>query len=166
MTNRFETRLLVEEFVYNEADLMDRWKLDEWLALWEPECTYEAVPTAEFDPETASPDSSLFLIADNRFRLEQRLLRLKKDTAHVEYPHSMTRHLFSNVIIRSDTAKDITAQVNFNVFRTKRNVTSQYMGYSLYRFARRNDGSLGIVSKRAILDLTGLVPQGKLSILL
>ena len=152
--------------VYREADLLDRWKLDEWLTLWEPECTYEVTTTGLSDPEVTSPNSSLYLVADNRFRLEQRIVRLKKTSAHVEYPHSRTRHQFGNVIIREVIAAKVSAQVNFTVFRTKRSVTNHYMGYSLYVFVRSADGGLRIKSKRAILDLEGLVPQGKLSILL
>ena len=166
MTGAYETRLAVEDFVYREADLLDRWKLDEWLALWEPECTFEVAPTAEFDPETASPDSALFLVADDRFRLEQRIVRLKKDTAHIEFPHSVTRHLYSNMIIRADSADAVKAQVSFVVFRTKRSITNHYMGHSLYTLVRRPGGGFGIRHKRAVLDLEGLVPQGKVSILL
>lgn len=166
MTNLIETRLMVEDFVYREADLLDRWKLDEWLELWAADCLYEVTTTGDHDPETTSPDNSLFLIADNRFRIEQRVVRLKKTSAHVEYPHSKTRHLFTNVIVRAVSADAVTAQVNFAVFRTKRSVTNHYMGYSLYAFARGADGALTIARKRAILDLEGLVPQGKLSILL
>jgi p-cumate 2,3-dioxygenase beta subunit len=166
MSPDIETRLTIEDFVFREADLLDRWKLDEWLTLWEAECTYEVTTTGQIDPETTSPDSSLFLVADNRFRLEQRIVRLKKTSAHVEYPHSRTRHQFGNVIIRENESLRVSAQVNFTVFRTKRSVTNYYMGYSLYWFVRSSGGELRIKSKRAILDLEGLVPQGKLSILL
>ena len=58
------------------------------------------------------------------------------------------------------------AQVSFVVFRTKRSITNHYMGHSLYTLVRRAGGGFGIKSKRAILDLEGLVPQGKVSILL
>jgi len=165
MKKDYETRLAIEDFVYHEADLLDRWKLDEWVGLWADPCTYEVTTIGETDPETASPEKSLFLIADNRFRLEQRIVRLKKTSAHVEYPHSKTRHLFTNVIVAGAREDEIEAQVNFAVFRTKRSVTNHYMGRSLYTFVTNGQG-LRIRHKRCILDLEGLVPQGKLSIVL
>jgi p-cumate 2,3-dioxygenase beta subunit len=165
MYSRQQTRLSIEGLVYHEADLLDRWKLDEWVELWTDPCTYEVTTVGESDPETTSSEKSLFLIGDNRFRLEQRVVRLNKTSAHVEYPHSRTRHLFTNVIVTDESADEIAAQVNFVVFRTKRSVTNHYMGYSLYTFAKMGD-ALKIRRKRCILDLEGLVPQGKLSILL
>lgn len=166
MNKTIQTRLAVEDFVYNEADILDRWKLDDWAALWDNPCSYEVTTTGLSDPETTSPENSLFLISDNRFRLEQRIVRLNKDSAHAEYPHSKTRHIFSNVIVRGETESEIKAQVNFVVYRTKRSVTNHYMGYSLYTFAKKGDDTLKIKRKRSILDLEGLVPQGKLSIII
>jgi p-cumate 2,3-dioxygenase beta subunit len=164
MSKTTQTRLAIEEFVYNEADLLDRWKLDDWVALWDDPCSYEVTTTGLSDPEQTSPRSSLFLISDNRFRLEQRIVRLNKDSAHAEFPHSKTRHLFTNVIVREESESEIKAQVNFAIYRTKRSVTNHYMGYSLYTFAKGDQ--LKIKHKRSILDLEGLVPQGKLSILI
>ena len=75
---------------------IDRWKLDEWLALYTLDCRYEISPTGKADAAELSPETSLFLVADNRFRLEQRVIRLNKPTAHAEYPHSKVRHIVSN----------------------------------------------------------------------
>ena len=35
------TRPLVEDFLYKEAALLDEWRLDEWLTLFEPGATYD-----------------------------------------------------------------------------------------------------------------------------
>ncbi len=51
-------------------------------------------------PADSSPDKNLFYVADDRFRLSERVKRLMKRTAHAEFPHSRTRHLVSNVRIR------------------------------------------------------------------
>jgi 3-phenylpropionate/cinnamic acid dioxygenase small subunit len=55
--------------------------------------------------------------------------------------------------------------VNFIVFRNKRGITATYMGRHLFRLARQGEGFL-IQSKRAVLDLDALVPQGKVSLIL
>ena len=51
------------------------------------------------------------------------------------------------------------------VFRTKGGHTDTYMGALRYRL-RRTDGALRIQAKRCVLDLDGLRPHGRISIIL
>lgn len=166
LQKRIETKFAVEEFLTGEADLLDRWKLADWLALFEQDCKYEVGPLGVDDPEKASPDNTLFLISDDHFRLERRVEMLQKPSAHIEFPHSKTRHLVSNVKVLEDDGEEIVLQANFVIFRNKRGVTSDYMGHSIYRLRARPDGAFTIKSKKVYLDLDGLVPQGKVSIIL
>lgn len=158
-------RLTVEDFLYREAALLDDWKLREWLALFSPNARYEVAPTGDPDAGTLSSAESLFLVADDRERLEQRVIRLLKPQAHAEYPHSRVRHIYSNVRILNDTGAQIEVNSNFVTFRTKRNFTATYMGWHRYLLSRDSDSFL-IELKRTVLDLDGLVPQGKVSLLL
>lgn len=93
------TREQVEDFMFLEAEMLDEWRLKEWLGLFTADGGYY-VPTTDSAPN-ASPDNALFYVADDRFRLEQRVERLLKRTAHAEFPKSKTRHLVSNVRIRA-----------------------------------------------------------------
>ncbi len=162
---RLELRAEVEDFFAHEASLLDTWQLDEWLSLWDDPCRYEVAPTAIDDPLAASADTTLFLIADDRYRLEQRIIRIKKTSAHVEYPHSKTRHLYANIRLVTVTDEQIEASLGFVTFRTKRAITTSYMGRADYKLKRTATGFL-IISKRIGLDLDSLVPQGKVSIFL
>ena len=165
MTAALLRRVRVEDFLYREAALLDDWKLKEWLALFSPGARYEVAPTGEADAATMSSAESLFLVADDRERLEQRVIRLRKPQAHAEYPHSRVRHLYSNVRILEDSDDRIEVNSNFVTFRTKRGVTATYMGWHRWLLIRAGDDFL-IELKRTILDLDGLVPQGKVSLLL
>ncbi len=158
-------RLEVEDFLYQEAALLDDWKLKEWLALFAPEARYEVAPTGDPEAGTLSSAESLFLVADDRERLEQRVIRLQKPQAHAEYPHSRVRHLYSNVRIVGTADDCLEVHSNFVTFRTKRGFTATYMGWHRWRLRRAADEFL-IELKRTILDLDGLVPQGKVSLLL
>ena len=100
----------IEEFLYREAELLDTWQLDKWLALFSDDALYH-VPSIGLKPD-ASPDTSLFYIADDRFRLGERVARLAKKTAHAEHPRSRTRHIVSNVLI--DTQDDAGLQVEYS----------------------------------------------------
>lgn len=159
-------RLEVEEFLYREAALLDEWKLTEWLALYSPNARYEVAPTGDPDAATLSSAESLFLVADDRERLEQRVIRLRKPQAHAEYPHSRLRHLYTNVRVVSNQGALLHVESNFVTFRTKRGQTQTYMGLHKWVLSRGEGGTFLIESKRTVLDLDGLVPQGKVSMLL
>jgi p-cumate 2,3-dioxygenase beta subunit len=158
-------RLSVEDFLYREAALLDDWNLKEWLALFSPSARYEIAPTGDPEAGTLLSKDALFLVADDRERLEQRVIRLQKPQAHAEYPHSRVRHIYSNVRILKDSGAQIEVNSNFVTFRTKRGITATYMGWHRYLLSRDADSYL-IDLKRTVLDLDGLVPQGKVSLLL
>jgi p-cumate 2,3-dioxygenase subunit beta len=157
------TREQVEDFMFYEAELLDEWKLTEWLDLFTADGSYY-VPTTD-TPPGASPDSSLFYVADDRFRLEQRVERLLKRTAHAEYPRSKTRHLVSNVRIRGRTDDELDVGAAVLTYRTKMGLTETYIGSYRYRIAVTPDG-LRIREKRCNLDMDGLKPNGRISIIL
>ena len=46
------TRQEIEDFLYNEAELLDKWKMKEWAALFTENGTYEI-------PPIGSPDADL-----------------------------------------------------------------------------------------------------------
>ena len=94
-------RLQVEDLLYLEADLLDRWQLDQWLALYTPDAHY-FVPPSDIDGDTADPNESLFYINDDHVRMRERVIRLNKVGAHSEHPRSKVRHLVSNVRVRRD----------------------------------------------------------------
>jgi p-cumate 2,3-dioxygenase subunit beta len=157
------TRVDVEDFLYLEADLLDEWRLPEWLELFTEDATY-SVPATDL-PADASPDASLFYVADDRFRLSERVKRLMKRTAHAEFPHSRTRHFVSNVRIRERGKDELLVSAAFLVYRTKEGVTDTYFGG--YRYRLTTIGSaLKIREKRCLLDTDGLRPQGRVSIVL
>lgn len=163
--SRLETQIAVEQFLYAEAALLDAWDLDGWLALFTLDCKYEVTPTGIDKPFEIETRSTLFLIGDNRERLEQRVIRLKKPTAHVEFPKSKTRHLYANVRIVEDDGDRLVAMANFCTFRTKNKVTTHYPGSIRFILQRDGDG-FRIRGKRVVLDLEALIPQGKVSIIL
>jgi p-cumate 2,3-dioxygenase beta subunit len=152
-----------ERFLYDEAALLDEWRLDEWLALFVEGATYE-VPTAGALP-TADSAESLFYIADDWNRLKHRVARLKKKTAHVEYPRSLGLRLISNVRILQTTENGTEVGSAFVTYRSKGEKTDQYFGHHRHLF-RAVDGALRIAAKRSYLDSTNLRQQGSVSIIL
>jgi p-cumate 2,3-dioxygenase beta subunit len=157
------TRNDVEEFLYREAALLDRWQLDEWLSLFTDDAVYH-VPTIGSAPDT-TPDNTLFYVADDRVRLRERVVRLSKKSAHVEWPRSRTRHMVSNVLIDERTDDELQVSAAFAVHRFKNGAADVYVGSYRYRLAVV-DGRLKIREKRSMLDMDALRPHGRVSILL
>lgn len=157
------TRDEVEEFIFAEAELLDDWELDDWLQLFTEDAVYN-VPSTDLD-KSAKATNNLFYIADDRTRLQERVTRLKKKTAHAEYPRSKTRHLVSNVRIRETDGDSVIVTTAFATFRSKDGVTDTYIGSTRYKLVRPN-GALRIAEKWCFLDMDGLRPQGRISILL
>ena len=157
------TRSDVEEFLYREAALLDDWKLPQWLALFTDDAVYH-VPTVDL-PKDASPDTNLFYIADDRFRLGERVARLGKRGAHAEFPHSRTRHMVTNVLIDSQHGDELKVSAAFAVHRFKEGIADLYVGQYRYRLLV-TEGGLKIRDKRCLLDMDTLRPQGRIRILL
>jgi p-cumate 2,3-dioxygenase subunit beta len=157
------SRAQVEDFLYAEAELLDTWQLEAWLALFTEDATYQ-VPSSGMGAN-ASPDEHLFYIADDRMRLNQRVARLAKKTAYAEWPRSFTRHLVHNVRIVGEDDSGIEVRAAFVVHRFKDGNSSSYIGGATYRLLRHGD-SFQIRSKLCALDSEVLRPQGRISILL
>jgi p-cumate 2,3-dioxygenase subunit beta len=153
----------VEDFLYQEASLLYEWRLPEWLALFTEDAHY-LVPATDL-PADASPDQNLFYIADDRHRLEQRVARLMKKSGHSEQPRSKTRHMVNNVRVAACGADALSVSSAFAVYRTKDGVTDLYVGKALHELVPAG-GNLRIRKKLCALDLDGLRPQGRISIIL
>lgn len=162
MTDALMLRLRVEDFLFHEAELLDSWRLDEWLALFAEDAVYQ-VPSTDLGDD-ASADDNLFYVADDHARLTERVIRLNKRGAYAEQPRSKTRHLITNVRCER-TGDGIAARAAFVTYRAKGGHTDHFVGHSRYRL-REHQESFMIVEKRCSLDMDGLRPQGRISILL
>lgn len=155
----------IEQFLFHEAELLDDWRLPEWAELYTDDSTYEVTSPNAINPKEASASNSLFLVCDRKDRIEARAVRLMKNTAHAEFPHSKTRHLVTNVRPVRVDGGDIAVKANFCVYRTKEEHTVMYMGEYHYVLVAE-DGEFRIRNKRCILDLNSLYEQGRLTIIL
>jgi len=151
-----------EEFLYDEAELLDTWRLHEWLELFSADARY-LVPSTDL-PE-GDPTRDLFLVQDDRFLLEQRVNSLLTRAAHAEYPHSRTRRLITNIRVSQELDGRLNVHANFGIFRVRNGTLDTYIGRYRHVLARDGD-DLRFVVRKAILDLDALRPQGKVSIIL
>ena len=157
------SRAEVEDFLYAEADLLDNWKLEDWLALLTDDAAYYVPPN---DKPDADHRRTLFTIADDIVRLRERVIRLKDPNCHAEYPPSRTRRLITNVRITGVEGDTVAVAANFVVYRYRRaEPAREFVGRYRYRL-RRTGGALKIAERRAILDAHELGAMGSVSFIL
>ncbi len=161
------TRTQVEDFLFEEAALLDAWRLDDWLALLTDDATYR-VPSN--DAPESQPADALFMIADDIRRIRERVLRLKDRNAHAEFPHSRTRRLISNVRItardRGLMGDELHIEANFVVYRHRRNADIRSFVGQYRHVLRVTPEGLRIAQRKAVLDAHELGDMGLVSFIL
>ena len=152
----------VEAFLFEEAALLDDWRLDEWLALFTDDARY-VVPVT--DAREGDLRETLSIINDDMSRLRGRVERLKSRHAHREFPWSRTRRLITNVRVTETTREEIRVTASFLVYRIRAGHVDPLIGRYDHTL-RRVDGRLKMAYRKATLDLEALQPHGTISIIL
>jgi benzoate/toluate 1,2-dioxygenase beta subunit len=81
------------EFLFDEAELLDARRLDEWASLFSDDGVY----WLPMDSDQVAPGDGLNIIYDDRPRLLDRVSRLNSGLAFSDEPHSATSHTLSPV---------------------------------------------------------------------
>ena len=161
------TRTQVEDFLFEEAALLDAWRLDDWLLMLTADATYR-VPSN--DAPGSQPADALFMIADDGRRIRERVLRLKDRNAHAEFPHSRTRRLISNVRITArdmgPSGDELHIEANFVVYRHRRNADIRTFIGQYRHVLRVTPEGLRIAQRKAVLDAHELGDMGLVSFIL
>jgi p-cumate 2,3-dioxygenase beta subunit len=162
-TRAVVTRAEVEDFLYHEAALLDDWKLDDWEALLADDAAYYVPPN---DQPEGDHRSTLFLVADDRERIRQRIIRINDPNCHAEYPKSRTRRMISNVRIVAVEGDLVTVAANFVCYRYRRfERIREYVG--AYRYVLRRAGdTFRIKERRVLIDAHELGGLGSVSFIL
>ncbi|WP_425307515.1 3-phenylpropionate/cinnamic acid dioxygenase subunit beta [Ammonicoccus fulvus] len=114
----------LEQFLFEEADLLDTWQFDAWLTMLADDIHYWA-PVRENlfhrqrKNEMAAPGGSAHF-DETREHLAERVDRLKTHQAWAEEPASRTRHLVTNIrVFETDNPDEFEVESSFYVFRTR-----------------------------------------------
>jgi p-cumate 2,3-dioxygenase beta subunit len=157
------TRAEVEDFLYHEADLLDSWRLDDWLGLLTDDASYYIPPN---DKPDGDHRFTLFTVADDIVRLRERIIRLKDPNCHAEYPPSRTRRMISNVRITGRNGSTLKVEANFTVHRFRRNEGIRaFVGHYRYEL-RVEEGRLKIARRDAVIDAMELGGLSSVSFIL
>ena len=162
-TRAVVTRAEVEDFLYHEAALLDEWRLDEWQALLTDDACYYVPPNDQLEGDHRS---TLFLVADDRERIRQRIIRIQDPNCHAEFPKSRTRRMISNVRIVAVEGDLVSVAANFVCYRYRRyERIREYVGAYRYLLRRVAD-SFRIKERRVLIDAHELGTLGSVSFIL
>lgn len=158
------TQSEIQDFLFSEARLLDNWKLEEWLELFVAQGARYSIALTDADDDS-DPYRLLYYVDDEQELMRERVIRLGKNTAYAENPHSLCRRLVSNVQILSGSDDCFEVVANYVLYRTKFGATDVYPGHLVYKLCVEN-GRLAIQHKTAYIDTQDLYQQAKVSVIL
>ena len=141
----------LEQFLFEEAALLDAGKFDDWLACFTADARYW-VPA-----ETAAtdPDTTLSIYDEDRALLSVRIEKLRLPNAYASQPPARTVHVVNNVQCwRDGTAGYLTRSKL--LMAEYRNDTRRYFAATVTHRLVRDAGGLRIALKRVdLIDCDG-----------
>jgi p-cumate 2,3-dioxygenase beta subunit len=157
------TRAEVEDFLFMEADLLDNWQLAEWEALLTDDAGYYIPPNDELDGDHRN---TLFIVADDRERIHQRIIRVMDPNCHAEFPKSRLSRVIGNVRILGVDGDYITVGAKFVCHRYRRyERMGEYVGHTRH-ILKREGASFKIKERRVFLKSHELGSLGSVSFIL
>jgi 3-phenylpropionate/cinnamic acid dioxygenase small subunit len=151
----------VEQFLYNEAALLDDRRYHEWLDLFTEDAHYwmpirRTLARGDEAHELTAEDENSFF-DDDKTTLARRVAKLDTGYSWAEDPPSRTRHLVTNVRLRpGSTLTLITADCNFIVYRSRLATDEDLWVGRREDTLRKEDGKWKIAQRKIFLDQTVL----------
>ena len=142
----------VRDLLYLEADLLDRQRWDEWLALYADDCVYWVPSWLSEDELGDDPEMQVNMIyIVGKPGLAARLRRISSGQAYAEMPLSRTTHLVSTVRLLTHDEPSISASAKWLTLSVDTRMDKQVRGgWYEYGLHRAEDG-LRIASKKIVL---------------
>jgi ethylbenzene dioxygenase subunit beta len=135
-----------EQFLLQEARLLDEGKFDDWLAMFTPEAWYW-VPS---ETDQADPAETVSLIYDDRRLLETRVRRLASPRMYSQEPRSRTSRIVTNVTVEEADRNSATVRSKFMMIEYRREQQRLFGGTMIHRLVQA-DGRVMIAWKRVNL---------------
>ncbi len=158
----------VEEFLFEEAALLDERRYDDWLARLTDDVRYwmpirRTTTAREVENEFTRPGGMAFF-DDDKATLTVRVQRLAVGRAWAEDPPSRTRRFVSNLRILKIDGEEITVTTNFHLYRTRLNSEEDsWIGRREDRL-RRVEGRLMLAARHIFLEQTVILSQNMSSL--
>lgn len=156
--DRMELQHQVEQFLYQEAALLDAREYRQWLSLIAEDIHYwmpirRTVTLSDIDREfTKIGDMAFF--DDSQEMLEMRVKKLEAGSAWSEDPPSRSRHFVTNVRVVGIEGDTIEVESCFYLYRTRLNTEVDVWTGRRVETLRRNGESFLLAKRHIYLDQT------------
>ncbi|MDS0261125.1 aromatic-ring-hydroxylating dioxygenase subunit beta [Haloarcula sp. S1CR25-12] len=150
-----ETQHRVEQWLYDEVDLLDGFALAEWLELVEADVLLKVPVRVARHPGS---ERSEFSAESNYLRedyemIRERVGRLEKEYAWSENPRSRVRHVVGNVRVLDVSGDELTVANNQQVFRSYGDTADHdLISAQRHTVLRERDDGYGIAARTVYLD--------------
>lgn len=159
MSTAVDLRRAVEEFLYTEAELLDGWRLREWLELLTEDVRYRVpirIAKERSDDERAGVSTEMFHLDEDIHSLQLRVDRLETGFAWAEDPPSRLRHFVTNVRVR-EPGEELAVRSNVLVYRSRWDRPEHdLLSGERHDVLRHVDGELKLAERTVVLDSTTL----------
>jgi len=154
------------EFLYREAELIDTYQYDAWIALFANDIRYVMpVRTTQFLTKGAGFHDVAFF-DENLTSLRTRVKRLQTEFAWAETPPSRSRHFVSNVLVEAaGRPSEFAVHSNFMITRTRADHGHQMFTGQRADVLRRDDAHGWKIAERRILVDQTVITGTNLSVL-
>ena len=160
----------VEELLYAELELLDEWRLDEWLELLAEDVVYwmplrRNVKFGERERELTREQQDVAWFDEGKATLTARVKQIQTGIHWAEEPLSRVCHLVSNVQILSATPTEVVAKCRFLIYRNRVETETDFFVGKREDTLRKVDGQWKLARRKILLDQNVLLPKN-LTILL
>lgn len=157
-------RLEIEEFLANEAHLLDQRMFREWLDLVTDDVEYwMPVRSTRARSDMANEFAKIGELAffdDDKSLLEERVRKLDTGYSWAEDPPSRTRHIYTNLRILDHSIDDeVDISCNFIVYRTRLERDEDIWVGRRDDKLRRVNGSWRLAKRHIFLDQVSVVSK-------
>lgn len=145
----------IVEFLYQEAELLDTGRFADWLALMTGDLSYRMpVRITRVGRKNSDYSNEMEIFSDDLASMRLRVDRLATDSAWAEDPPSRTRHLVSNIRVKSTEQPDeIEAHSYFLVYRNRgSSPTAEIFSGERQDLLRKGNGGWRLARRTIFLD--------------
>ena len=159
----------VEEFLYNEAELLDARRFDEWLALFTEDARYwmpmrRNVPPDDLERAFTREGADVNWFDEGKDTLGRRVAQLRTGIHWAEEPPSRICHVVSNVqILRAappaPAPSEVAVRCRFLVYRNRVETETDVLVGKREDVLRRVNGHWKIARRMIVLDQSVLLAK-------
>jgi benzoate/toluate 1,2-dioxygenase subunit beta len=127
----------VEQFLYHQADLLDRKEWEKWIGLFMDDGVYWMPP----EPSYTTWDGTPAIFAEDKNLMRVRMGRVLHPDAWSQRPLWGTNHVVSNVILeRESPSGDVIVRSRFHMMELRRDDVRHFAGSYMHQLRKTKEG--------------------------